>query len=154
MAWARATAASLSRLFFGSEASSSSTPQNRVIVCAASFACCSAGDRGVDDGVGVVVVMVAEVVVERLGLGSFVAQADVAVIAARASVAAIRLLVFVICGTPRDLSLPKAVRGVSAVNMSKLDAFTLVHSNRLDWGCPHGRAPRRGSVGRRPPSPL
>jgi hypothetical protein len=52
------------------------------------------------------------VVVERLGLGSLVAQADVAVIAARASVAAIRLLVFVICGPPRDLSLPKAVRGV------------------------------------------
>jgi hypothetical protein len=43
------------------------------------------------------------VVMERLGLGSFVAQADVAVIAARAKVAAIRLLVFVICGTPRDL---------------------------------------------------
>jgi hypothetical protein len=32
--------------------------------------------------------------------------------AAKASVAAIRLLVFVICGPPRDLSLPKALCGV------------------------------------------
>src|ERR1035437_5666301 len=119
MAWARATAASLSRLFVGSDASSSSTPQNRVIVCAASFASCSAADRDVGDGVGVVLVVVAEVVVERLGLGSFVAQADVAVIAARAKVAATRLLVFVICGTPRDLSLPKAVCGVRAVNLKQ-----------------------------------
>jgi hypothetical protein len=60
-----------------------------------------------------------------------VAQADVAVSAARVSAAAIRLLVFVICGTPRDLSSPKAVCGVSAVNLSQFDAFTLVHSNRL-----------------------
>jgi hypothetical protein len=66
----------------------------------------------VEDGVEVAVVLVAEVVVERLGLGSLVAQADVAVIAARVSVAAIRLRVFVICGTPRDVSLPKAVRDV------------------------------------------
>jgi hypothetical protein len=66
----------------------------------------------VKDGIGVVVVLVAEVVVEALGFGSFVAQADMAVIAARASVAAIQLLVFVICGTPRDVSLPKAVRDV------------------------------------------
>src|SRR5674476_1567838 len=120
MAWVRATAASLSRLFCGSDASSSSTPQNRVIVCAASFASCSAGDKDAVDGVEVVAALVAEVVVERLGLGSLVAQADVAVIAARASVAAIRLLVFVICGTPRDLSLPKAVCGVRAVSYTHL----------------------------------
>jgi hypothetical protein len=83
-----------------------------VIVCAASFESCSAGDKDAVDGVGVVAALVAEVVVERLGLGSLVAQADIAVIAARASVAAIRLLVFVICVPPRDVSLPKAVRDV------------------------------------------
>jgi hypothetical protein len=86
----------------------------------------------VDDGIGVVVVLVEEVVVEALGLGSFVAQADMAVIAARANVAAIQLLVFVICRTPRDLKMPKALCGVQAVNLRKFDAFTLVHSNRLD----------------------
>src|SRR5450756_680280 len=64
MAWARATAASLSRLFAGSDASSSSTPQNRVIACAAPLASCSAGDKDVVDGVGVVAALVAEVVVE------------------------------------------------------------------------------------------
>jgi hypothetical protein len=83
-----------------------------VIVCAAFFASCSAGDRDVEDGVGVVVVLVTDVFVEGLGLGSFAVQADVAVIAARASMAAIRLLVFVISGTPRDLTSPKAVCGV------------------------------------------
>ena len=44
-----------------------------------------------------------------MGLGSFAVQADVAVIAATASVAAIRLLVLVISGTPSDLTSPKAV---------------------------------------------
>jgi hypothetical protein len=108
MAWSRETAARLSKLFFGSEASSSSTAQNRVIVCVASFASFSAGDREVEDGVGVVAVLVAEVVAEGLGLGSFAVQADVAVIAANASAAAIRLFVFVMSGTPRGLTSPKA----------------------------------------------
>src|SRR5680860_293673 len=106
MAWSRETVANSSRLFFGSDASASSTPQNRVIVCAASFASCSAGDRDVEDGVGVGVVLVTEVVVEGV-LGSFVVQADVTVIATRASVATIRLLAFVMSGTPCDLTSPK-----------------------------------------------
>jgi hypothetical protein len=76
------------------------------MACSASFASCSTADRDVEDGIGVVVVLVAEVVVEALGLGSFVAQADMAVIAATANVAAIQLLVFVICRTPRDLTWP------------------------------------------------
>jgi len=53
------------------------------MACSASFASCAAGDRGVEDGVEVAVVLVAEMVVERLGLGSLVAQADVAVIGER-----------------------------------------------------------------------
>jgi len=77
----------------------------------ASFASCSAGDRDVEEGVEVVVVLVTDVVVDGV-LGLFVVQADVAVIAARASVAAIRLLVFVISVTPSDLTSPKAVCGV------------------------------------------
>ena len=65
-----------------------------------------------EDGVGVVVVLVTEVAVEGVGVGSFVVQADVAVIAARATAAAIRHLVFVISGTPSDLTSPKEVGGV------------------------------------------
>jgi hypothetical protein len=65
----------------------------------------------VEEGVEVVVVLVTDVVVDGV-LGLFVVQADVAVIAARASVAAIRLLVFVISVTPSDLTSPKAVCGV------------------------------------------
>jgi hypothetical protein len=90
-----------------------------VIACAASFASRAAGDRDVGEGVELALIPVAEVVVDGVALGSFVAQADVAVIAARAKVAATRLLVFVICGTPRDLSLPKAVCGVRAVNLKQ-----------------------------------
>ena len=109
MAWSRETVASSSRLFFWSDASTSSTRQNRVIVCAASFTSCSAGDRKVEDGVGVVVALVTEVVVVEVGRGSFVVQPDVAAIAATASVAATKLLVFVISGTPSDLTSPKEV---------------------------------------------
>src|SRR5665811_2192299 len=112
MAWSRETVANSSRLFFWSDASASSTTQNRVIVCAASFASCSAGDSEVEDGVGVVVALVTEVVVDGVGLGSLVVQPDVAAIAATASVAATRLLVFVISGTPSDLTSPKEVGGV------------------------------------------
>ena len=36
--------------------------------------------------------------------------------------------------------------------MSKVDALTLVHLNRLDSVVPRGRAASRGSVGRRPPT--
>jgi hypothetical protein len=79
------------------------------MACSASFASCSTGDRDVEDGVGVVAVLVTEVVEDGVGLMLFAVQADVAVIAATARVAAIRLLVFVISSTPRDLTSPKAV---------------------------------------------
>ena len=65
-----------------------------------------------EDGVGVVAVLVTEVVVGGVGFGSFAVQADVAAIAATASVAATMLLVFVISGTPSDLTSPKEVGGV------------------------------------------
>src|SRR5665647_1044200 len=141
MAWSRETVANSSRLFFWSDASASSTPQNRVIVCAASFASCSAGESEVEDGVGVVGVLVTEVVVEGVGLGSFAVQADVAVIAATASVAAIRCLAFVISGTPRDLTSPKAVCAVQAVNPSQSRCVytSAFESNRFElspWSGP------------------
>src|ERR1035437_3313466 len=142
----RETTASLSRLADGSLESASTTAQNLGMARSASFASCSAGDRGAEDGVEVAVVLVAEVIVERLGLGSFVAQADVAVIAARASVAAIRLLVLVICGTPRDLSMPKAVCGVRAVNLKQIrciytSAFKSTRLGLSTRSCPMAGGP-------------
>jgi hypothetical protein len=136
----------MSRLADGSIESESTTAQNLGMARSASFTSCSAADRDVVDGVGVVVVLVIGVAEEEVALGSFAVQADAAVITVRASAAAMQLLVFVIKGTPRDLTSRKAVCGVQAVNSkqnrcSYTSAFESAYlscpqrSRRKTWVC-------------------
>jgi len=98
-------------VFVGSKRPVSRSWKYLTTIFAAASSAARSGDAEAVEVVGEETDVVGDVVVlgdvvEKVGLGSFAVQADAAVIAARASVAAIRLLVVVISGTPRELTWP------------------------------------------------